>query len=215
MAYERLSGTISTLGETCETKGYQEEQAVRFTRGSKSHPRYKCLRLLHQYQCQRPVDLDLLLRLDRHPVLHRCTVQQRPPKPHPNITLGPHPVLGMLFKKCMQRTCGAEIPVQIVPCHPLSHQDGLGRGQVGVVGAWQQKVTWTVRAINEIVVWTGGGQAGRTCEIRARKVLERTWDDVAGVWNGNEMTVEDRSSGLFPIWTNGRQGIGALEKVGQ
>lgn len=59
------------------------------------------------------------------------------------------------------------------------------------------------------------GNARHTCEITAREILECTWDDIAGVWNGDEMTVQDRSSRLLPIRADGRQQIGALEKVGQ
>lgn len=56
--------------------------------------------------------------------------------------------------------------------------------------------------------------ARRTCEITAREILECTWDDIAGVWDSDEMSVEDRSSRLLPIRADRRQRIGALEKVG-
>ena len=53
----------------------------------------------------------------------------------------------------------------------------------------------------------------RTCEITPREVFKRTWDDVVGVWHADEMTVENRSSGLLPVRSDGRLWIRALKEM--
>lgn len=82
------------------------------------------------------------------------------------------------------------------------------------MGSGEGKSGWYVPGKKEEMnVRCLGHEQVHTCKITPHEVLERAWDNCAGVWHRDEMLFEDQSPGLLPIWTDGRLGISALKKV--